>query len=263
MIIPCLAPAAEITDDSVARLLRLSGLTKQVAEMPGMVSAGFDQARQKSNSLPDAQFKEVRRSIEGAFVIDEFLKAIGKELKSSLSEVDVKQLLAWYESAPGRAVTKAEEDASTPAAYQEMLKDAEVLLADDQRMKVARKIDSLVGSTEMVMQLQKNAGIAVYTSVVTVLFPEETLDLEGFKSELAAQEPQMRANIEQLALLSLVYSYKGVDTASMDKYLTFLENPTTKRFNTSVMKGMNFAFNQSIDKMAKALAVSFKSKGKS
>ncbi len=249
--------AGEISEGSLDKLQALSGLDKQVAELPGMVRAGVEQARQQGSPIPDAEFNEVMSSIVSAFQPSVILSTIGMEIKNNISESEAKDLLAWYESDLGRRITKAEENASTPAAYQEMIKNAQILLADEKRVESAKKLDSLLNATGMAMQLQENAGVAVFTAISTVKNPGQPVNMEAFMAQMTAQEPQIRANIEQLVVLSFVYSYKDIDIASIEKYIIFLERPNTKKFNDSVLKGMKYAFNQSVEIMAKSLAVVF------
>jgi hypothetical protein len=258
ILIPSIVWAGDIAKDSLDKLMSFSGLNKQVAQFPGMVRVGVEQARQQGSPIPDAEFVEVQRLIEGAFQPSEILSAIGKEIKSGISESEAKDLLDWYESGLGRRITKAEENASTPAAYQEMTKEAQSLLSDEKRVKFAKKIDSLVNATDMTMQLQEKIGVAVFTAISTVMNPDQQVNIGPFEAQLSAQEQQVRANIEQLVIVSFVYCYKDIDIGSIEKYIKFLERSSTRKFNDSVIKGMNHALNRSIDKMAKSLAVVFK-----
>jgi hypothetical protein len=254
ILIPSIVWAGDIAKDSLDKLMSFSGLNKQVAQFPGMVWVGVEQARQQGSPIPDAEFVEIQRLIEGAFQPSE----IGKEIKNGISESEAKDLLDWYESGLGRRITKAEENASTPAAYQEMTKEAQSLLSDEKRVKFAKKIDSLVNATDMTMQLQEKIGVAVFTAISTVINPDQQVNIGPFEAQLSAQEQQVRANIEQLVIVSFVYCYKDIDMGSIEKYIKFLERSSTRKFNDSVIKGMNHALNQSIDKMAKSLAVVFK-----
>ena len=250
--------SAEINSDSFNRLMALSGLHKQVAEFPGMVRAGVEQARQQGSPIPDAEFDEVTRSIEGAYQPSEILSTIGLEVKNSISESEARDVLAWYESDLGRRITKAEEDASTPAAYRKMIREAQSLLADEKRVEIARKLDGLLNATDLAMQLQEDVGIAVFIAISKVMNPDQPVHIEAFKSRMLAQEQQLRANIEQLVIVSYVYSYKDIDIDSLEKYVEFNERPNTRHFNDSVIKGLKYALNNSIDKMATSMAVTFK-----
>lgn len=258
IFIPSIVWAGDIAKDSLDKLMAFSGLNKQVAQLPGMVRVGVEQARQQGSPIPDAEFVEMQRLIEGAFQPSGILSAIGIEIKNNISESEAKDLLGWYESGLGRRITKAEENASTPAAYQEMIREAQSLLSDEKRVKFAKKIDSLVNATDMTMQLQEKVGVAVFTAISTVMNPDQQVNIGPFEAQMSAQEQQVRANIEQLVIVSFVYCYKDIDMGSIEKYIKFLERSSTRKFNDSVIKGMNHALNQSIDKMAKSLAVVFK-----
>lgn len=250
--------AEEISSQSLNRLMALSGLNKQVAEFPGMVRAGVEQARQQDPGIADPEFEEIVRSIEGAFQPSELLSAISIEIKKSISESEAKALLSWYESDFGKKITKAEEDASTPAAYKEMMTEAEALLADQQRVEIANKLNGLLNVTEMAMQLQEHVGLAVFTAISKVMQPEKPVPVEAFNSQMSAHEQQIRATIEQLVIVTYVYCYKDIDINSLEKYIAFNERPNTRQFNDSVVKAIKDAFNKSIDKMAASLAITFK-----
>ncbi len=250
--------SGELSSNSLNRLMALSGLNKQVAEFPGMVQAGVEQARQQGLEIPDAEFDEVVRSIEGAFQPSEILSTIGMEVKNSISESEAEHLISWYESDLGKKITKAEEDASTPAAFKEMIAEAQSLLADQQRVGIANKLDGLLNATDMTMQIQEDTGVAVFTAISKVMDPEKPVPVEAFKSQMSAQEQQIKANIKQLVIVSFVYSYKDIDIDALEKYIAFNERTNTRKFNDSVIKGMKYALNKAIDKMATSMAVTFK-----
>ena len=250
--------AGTISESSLNKLMVSSGLNKQIAQFPAMVGVGMVQARQQGAAIPDAEFSEIQKSIAGAFQLSAILKMIGKEIKNNVSESDAKQLLTWYKSSLGKKITKAEEDSSTPAAYQEMVKQAQPLFSKTKRVQLAKEIDSLINATDMTMQLQENTGVAVFTAISSAMNPGKPVNIKPYMDQLSAQKPQMRANIEQLVVLTYIYSYKDIDIASIKKYITFLKRTNTKKFNDSVIKGMVSGLNQSIDKMANSLAKTFK-----
>lgn len=216
--------AGTISESSLNKIMALSGLNKQVVQFPAMVGAGMAQARQQGSTIPDAEYSEMLKSVKSAFEPSTFLKVIGKEIKSNLSEADAKKLLTWYQSSLGRKITKAEEAASTPAGYQQMIKEAQSLLANTKRVNLAKEIDSLINMTDMTMQLQEDSGIAVYTAISSVMNPGKPVNVKPYVDQVSAQKQQMRAQVEQLVLLSFVYGYKDLDAASIKNILVFLKN---------------------------------------
>ena len=258
LLISNMTMAGSLSDNSLSQLMALSGLNKQAAQIPGLVQAGVAQARQQGAAMPNDEFAEVQKSIGSAFSTSEFLNTVGSEINKNVSEKDAKELFSWYKSSLGKRITQAEENASTPAAYQEMMKQAQSLLADKKRLMLAKEIDSLVDVSGMTMNIQENTGVAVYTAISSAMNPGKPVNIKPYMDQMAAQKQQMSANIKQLVLVSFIYSYKNIKIANLKKYITFLKKSSTKRLNDSVIKGMLNAFNQSTNKMAKSLAVTFK-----
>ncbi|NIO07562.1 MAG: hypothetical protein GTO40_05960 [Deltaproteobacteria bacterium] len=245
----------EIKPESFEKLMALSGLQKQVAEFPGMVRAGFEQARERGTPMGKGDYEEVITSIDAAFRPSRILKSIGSQARRSLSESEARDLLIWYESDLGKRITRAEEMASTPAAYQEMIRDARSLLADHERVQIAQELDRLLNATNMAMRLQKDAGIAVFIAVSRIVNPGQPVQLDAFRAQMLAQEEELRRNVELLVIVSFVYSYRDIKIENLEKYVAFNKRPNTKRFNESVIRGMQYALSQSIDRMADSLAV--------
>ena len=251
--------AAAISDASIDKLLALSGLNKQMEQLPGTVRAGIAQARQKGANIPDAEFTEMTNIIVNSFQPANMIKAIRTELKNNLTTADSKALLSWYESKEGKMIASTEEAASTPESYNQMIKDAKTLLADEKKLAMARRIENALNSVDMAMQIQENTGIAVYTAIMTAVDPTKKPEVEPFRSQMSAQYPQIRARLEQFIHLTLIHSYKNVDDATMNKYAAFLEKPATRKFNKGVMEGMTNAIKFSTELMAQDMAQLFKS----
>ncbi len=250
--------SADISSDSLDRLITLSGIKKQVAEIPGMVRLGAEQARQQGARISDADFEKVLKAMDGAFQSSEIVGTISLEIRKSISESDAKKLLAWYESDLGRKITIAEEKASTPKAYQEMMATAKSLLADEKRVELARRLDEIINVTDMMMQLQEFTGIAVFTAISKALNPDQPVQVETYKSRMRESENQIRTNIRQVVIISSVFSYKDIDIESIKKYVDFNDSPNMRHFNDGVKLGMKNALNTAIEKMATSLGASFK-----
>ncbi len=234
----------KITDNSLNKLMVVSGLNKQVSKLPEFVCAYTEQVKQQGLKITDAEFGALQRKIQNAFQPSEFLRTIAIEVKNNISESEAKDLFDWYESDLGMRINKAEENPSTPTTYQEMMKESQCLLTDKKRVKLVKKIADLVNATDSQIQY-----LAVLNAVLMVVIEGRCNNIEFFKRKLTSQ----RAEIERIMIISLIYNYKDIDTDSIEKYIKFLEYPATMKFYESVHKGFQNAYNQSIDKMAKSL----------
>ena len=110
----------------------------------------------------------------------EILEGIKSELAPSMTEEEIEVLLLWYESDIGKEITLAEERASTAEAYQKMMLEAQSLLSNSKLIESAQRIDLLMGATENALLLQEFTGVALYQSMMTLLYPNEPLNLELF-----------------------------------------------------------------------------------
>ncbi len=165
----CLASLsyAEVPDEILNKVIELSGITKQVNQFPELIKSGMDQARQQGTPVSDEDHGAMLLFVDQSVVPADMVAKIRASLKESLSDHEAKQLLAWYETELGREITEAEEKASTPAAYQEMMQSAESLMQDLDRLEYAMRIDMELGLTRMTMDLQEQTGIAVYSAIMS------------------------------------------------------------------------------------------------
>ncbi len=256
--------AEAVTQSSLDKLMTLSGITKEVSHFPELLQLGLNQAQQQAklqkSPMSDADFTQIRKAMTSAFQPADIVRAISGEVKGSVSEADAKAILAWLESDLGRKITKAEDDASDPAAYQKMAKSVESLMSDEKRVQFAQRLAKALNSTEQMLEVQENLGVAMVVAMSTASNPAQPVKAADIKAKIAPMLEQQRPNLEQGLLRSYVYTYKDIDLASLDKYVAFLEEPSSKRFHESVMKGMSTGLEQAGTKVGTTLAASLAKK---
>jgi hypothetical protein len=251
---------ADVSDESINKLLDLSGLTMQVDQFPDLIKAGMEQAKQQGTPIPDSEYRSMVKSADESILPSEIIAGIRVSLKKSINEKEAQKLLAWYESNLGKEITHAEESASTPEAYQQMMHSAQSLLANSERVEFANRLDVLLGATDMTMGIQEHTSIAVYSAIMTAMQPDTPLNLEPFKAQMDAASVQTRAAVKQMVTISFVYSYENIETNNLKQYETFLNDVTTMKFNKTIMDSMNRELESSVSKWADLLAQTFKSK---
>ncbi len=245
--------ATAASSSAIDSLMELSGLNKQVADIPAGVAGGVKSAVQQGAPLTEDQYAKVEKATLQAFQPEKITGAISDKLESTLSEKEVQKLLSWYQSDLGKKITEAEKAASNPAAYQEMISQAQTLLADKEGVKMAQRIDNLVNASEMSLDFQKNTAVAVYASLVKAAKPNKPVDIDAFKQQMAQDEPKMRQQIKQFVTLSFVYTYKDIEATEMEQYLSFLEQPATKKFNDNAINAMQAQLNDSVKTLVDSL----------
>lgn len=241
-------------DQQLGALMELSGLNEQVAQLPESLKAGFMQARQQGTPIPDATFQAMMRSTDRSIVAEDILAEIQSSLDEKLSGAEVERLLAWYQSDLGREITEQEKQAAQPSAYGDMMSQAKSLFSDARRVKFAEKLDRLFGATDMVMDLQKYTGVAVFSAIMMDAQPNLGIDVSAFEEQIAQQIEASRPAVQQSVILSFLYSYRNLDMTKLDEYSDFLREPEARRFNTTVKESMNQALQDGIADLARDMA---------
>ncbi len=251
---------AEGNEKNVNKLLDLSGITKQIREFPSLVKSGVEQSRKQGTPIPDSLYQSMHMAVDDSIDPRTMVKGVVNGLLNNLNEKEIQHLLSWYESELGRKITLLEEKSSTQAAYQEMMLMSESLLADSNHVKFAKKLDKLVGATDFSMKLQENTQIAVLSSVFKALNPHQSFDLDIFKSQMSKQHKQIRANIEQIVIVSFTYTYRNLNQEEIDEYTTLLESSSAIKFNKSTMNSIDKEMNKALIQLGKSMAIILQSK---
>lgn len=248
---------ADLSDESINELLDLSGLTMQIGQFPGLIKAEIQRAKQQKTPISDTAYNLMINSVDKSILPSDIIGEIKISLKESITENEARKILTWYKSDLGKEITHAEENATTPDAYQKMTQSAESLLANSERVEFANKLDVLLAATDMQMDTLKYSSIAIYSAFQTVMQPCAPFDIESMKSKLDTQNEQTYAAFKRLITISFLYSYQDIEMEKLKKYENFLINKATKKFNKAIMGSISRGFESSISKWASELANAF------
>lgn len=253
------ASAAKISNDSLDKVLMLSGISEQVGAFPAVVKASVEGAKmqaraQKRTSLTDEDFDALKEAMGEAFQPAPILKATSDEIRRKVSEADAKKLIAWFESDLGKKITQAEVDATTPEARKDLAKEAQALLADKQRMAYAARLDKLLHATDETLKFQERSVVALYTAVAARMNPDQKVDTKAYRKQIHAALQKSRARFEQATQLGFAFTYRKMEMAELNKYAKFLQQPSTRRFNDAARIGMMKGIDHAVQQVAGNIA---------
>ncbi len=261
ILLSCMSYAGEkeISQGSVNKLMIVTGLNTQVADLPDAIFSGIElRVAQKGVELPAEKLQAIRSILDTYFKVTRILSYIKRDIANTLSEAEAQELFVWYGSAVGKKITEAEKKSGTPEAVQQMMNEQQTLLADKERIAVAQQLDALTASTDFLVLLQKNATLSAVAAISSGTDPETSAEqMEDMKIALDAQEPQIREALEEVVILSFLYTYKGIDLKELHEYVVFLEKPASKKLTSVITKSMYHSLNQSMNQMAARLVVGF------
>lgn len=234
--------AEKIDEKSFDKLMTLSGINKQIQEYPDVIKASFNQ----DENIDEKELQERNFIIDKSFEAKKILKTIGDDVKKKITNKDIENLLVWYESDLGKKITKAEEESSTPEAYQDMIQNTSTIMQDKKKVFFAKRVDKLLDVTNMVSELQKNTATAIFSANNHPTKAEMAI----FRSQLSLESARIKENVEKMVILSFAYSYRNIDEKELKSYMSFLKQEDTQKFNKAVMSGIVKALNNSVADMS-------------
>lgn len=248
-------PTEQSFEKSIGTLLEVAGISQQVAQFPGLFKGSVQQNAQQGMIISPAQHQAILSSIDSSVLPSSILAGLSREIEAAISQDEVEGLIAWFQSPLGKKVAKAEQSAQSNEAYQQMLKHKKSLLANTQRLAFAERLDALLSAVEMTSKIQQNMQIAVNATVLLALAPEQPLDMDELLVELQSAGTQINPALEQMVLVSFVYSYQDLSDEELNSYEDFLNQSATKRFNRLVISAINTGLENAILKWLEASAV--------
>ncbi len=237
----CVAAEKKAEPRSVQLLMDKSGMSKQLEQIAPIIQTGIAQANQQSKSLPPETLDELAGMVAKAYDAKALREKVRKHLQANLSEEDIQAALVWLVSPLGEKITKLEEEASTPAAYAEMQKQADQLAGNAERVALLRKLDSTVKATETGVTVALNSQIAIIAVLTSGAPPEKRPSLEEIENEVTKNKGQIRSLVEQDTLRSFLYTYRGLSDAEINRYIDFAVSPSGKKYQTVTTEGFTAA----------------------
>ena len=240
-------PVRAATDAEFERLMELSGTTRQVEEFQRGVRLGLEQGASQGDGLPAEALKQMLAGVDEHIRADVILDEIRFAVLKRMSREDVSRLLQWYESPLGQRITQAEIAAARPDSMEQMMAKADELLAMEERVAWAQRLDKLIGGTEMNMAIQQDTGAAVYRALIRTQRPDEPVDLAPYNEQMAVVQPRLRDMMENLVILNIVHTYRDFDMETLTRYEAFLNEPLSVMFNKAVGNGMQTGIARVVD----------------
>lgn len=255
-----LTQASAASEERVQALLEVSGFTAEAREIQSEFNQGLLDGLEGSPETTAEDVETFEKLGEGLFDADRIIQQVSVDLQDILSDSDVDELMTWYQSDIGRAVTQAELDAMGADSQQEMMAAAKSLMQDHpQLMERAHRINELVRGTETILELSEYSSNAMMESMLVLMeSDEEKKEFQRmFEQQMQAMAPQMHAQMEQFLLLSFTYTYRDLDLSQVDAYIEFLEKPVTQTYVHGLMNSLTRVMEEGVDRFAERMADSF------
>ncbi len=246
----CSSSLAALSEQTVDKLIDISGLELQVSQMPAVLQAAGSQAA--GQNLPQGTTIDLQRILGELLTAEGMFTLIRKRLRADFSEEEAATLFRWLESPLGRKLTIAEEEASTPAAMRDMQRRAAALMLSEQRVAYANEIMQLFDN-EMMIEVEDKMYLEVFHTVSHVQAPNSKADDRSLRRLLDESRAQRLANMEDMIRLSLIYTYKKFDYNEIEAYIGYLKTPESMKLNRIVEESMRDEMSVGAERFAAAL----------
>jgi len=235
------AMATEISPDALSRLMHLSGIEEQVLHYPEMIALGVDAgAAQAQHKLSPGRIKAIHSAIASAYSPKPILGTIRKAIEADISNENALELLAWLESDLGKRISQGELSASTQSGLNTMMQSSSELFSDEEKLALIRQIDHLIKGTETNMEILVDTRMLVTLSRV-VSEPMVMIDTEALREQITSQLEPRRPEMEKLEQLALLYAYRDISGADLDKYINFLSSPSARQYTETTSHSLRSA----------------------
>jgi hypothetical protein len=249
-------------NESLDKLLQLIGVDNQLVSMPGAVKMALTQINQKGSKITQAQYQTLIRLVDKYILAADIKAHLKTQLSQKLTNQEVNALIGWYSSDVGKRLIAAETHASTPAAFGEMQQQAQPLLGDVNRVGFSKKMESIIGSTDMMVEMQISTTMAVYAGIRAITQAKSAITIDALRAQINGQKPAMKAQLEQLVLLISTYTWKDIGWADLAKYEQHLNTPASRKFIKAASDALVSGFDLSIAKWSEQVAQSVKAQPK-
>lgn len=245
--------SAGASKQSVDNLIKLYGLEEQVAQFPAQMKAGFQQAHKQDSAIKPEQKEALLKSVDIYISPSNIMNQIQTSLYKSLSQLEVDKTLTWLKSPLGREIARAEEISSAPEFQLLAMQNANELLADKERVELARRLDKLIGGTDFSMGIAEYGSIAVLSAMYTAVNPQAPLNIDGLRAHMSTNAAQTRSEIEKMVTIVFVQTYKNIDMNKLEMYEKFLSDATTMKLNKIITSSMKVGLESALSNWAGSL----------
>ncbi len=241
----CFSEEAKADRQLVRTLMQKSGLSKQIEQIPAAMQADIVRASLESdNPLSQSEIDDLSRKAAEAFNAGILKDTVERYILGTLPEKDIRMVLAWVNSPLGEKISRLEEEAATPAAYQEIQKIAAQEIKKSARSELLSILDNAIKATDVGVNIAINVQVAFILAVTAGMPAEQRPSVEDILTEVSKDKAQLRQNIERETMAGFLYAYRSLTDSEIEKYIEFAESGPGKKYHAVSAEGLNAALMQ-------------------
>jgi hypothetical protein len=231
---------------TVEEILDLSGVTRQLGALSATLIAEF----KAPASFSPKDRAAIERVTAGHFHSDRLLATITREVRRRHDQPTLDAAAAWLRSPLGRKITAMEIAASlTPAAERR----ASGPPPSPGRKALIEQLDWLGGITESQLDTIVAISRATATNIASVLSPDQRKSPPQIERDLQRTRAQLRAEVEQATTQFMLYQYRTLEDADLQRFAAFLSSEAGRRYSILMSRALTRAIGAAATDAARAM----------
>lgn len=252
------APArAEVAAADAEALLRLTGIWDQLDGLPQQVADGFVAGMRTAGREPTAEDEErIRRLVQGVYAAPRMRALMIQTVGTMGRAPEVRSVLRWYDSAPGKAL--AEADAAAARAGPETPQQLTQAAAELQAMPEARRqlLQAILRDSrgaELVAQLFFSTAMATVRGLRSLQPQAPGVSADDVARDLEAQRPQMLQAAGTYLMVVMTRRYRTLSDSHLAQYGELLGSPSGQHVNLLMFQAIEAAMVDAAEELGRQL----------
>lgn len=238
-LLPCQV-AADDNLQATGQLLVQSGVDEQIRQFPKAMAFKIGQIYELGQ-CDEKSFTAINQAISKTINTTTMTNIVNQDIQQQLNADELQQLAAWYNSPLGKKISALELASSSEKAYAEMKNKGELLFASQKRLALVKEIDNTLHATDWAVNVELQSTIAMLGGLAQIQHKNITANLVQFASQLDEQKALLKPQVEKSIWLWYMYTYQKLSPQELQAYLTFLQQPNTRKFNSVALKSLSHA----------------------
>ena len=216
------------------QLMKMSGLDEQLGQIKQHVYASLEESKE---NLPEDLYEAISLVMAEAYDGMNMKKIVSAGITANLNIEEMSGILNWLQSRLGRKITRLEEAASTPEAFNEMQTYIQQLQANPptpQRLELSQRLVSATNATTMAVDIILLTAYGVAAALDTIMPEDQQTDLDIIRQSIESQRPQLTPIMQQMTIASFLYTYQNLKDSEIESFVDFCESDIGKRYNLVV-----------------------------
>ncbi len=261
------AEKAPGSEKVIADILAVSGIQKTLEKAPGNFLAGFHNSlekmqREKGGRLPPDLQEAMENSVRESYTPDGFMGRVTRAMKKDYNAKRYQELLADL-STP-LALRMADLESKGEPSPQEF-SDFNAQLANNplsaQRSDLLHRLDVASGTTNMVIAVILSSNKGMMSGMANA--GGSCVNTAQLKQSMSAMEAKINANraeLENVAITMLAYTYRDVSDADLAEYLRIYEKENSRHIHGVIYAAVVEEYSQASVRMGNGVMNAVKSK---